>query len=155
MIIGLALLGFPVTLILAWVYDLTPGGVVRTKPVEEEARDVRRGLAHLVERHAGVVRPLPPEQDPRQLESRLASLAVCLAAVAFAGIAAAQPELQHTGSLTSPPPVGWGPWDARTLAVTDVDARLVDWSISPCRWANPGTRHPKSPWPPCGKTWTC
>ena len=35
-IIALALLGFPVTLILAWVFDLTKGGVVRTKTLEEE-----------------------------------------------------------------------------------------------------------------------
>ena len=35
-VIALALLGFPVTLILAWVYDLTPRGVVRTKSLEEE-----------------------------------------------------------------------------------------------------------------------
>ena len=34
--IALALLGFPVTLFLAWVYDVTPHGVVRTKSLEEE-----------------------------------------------------------------------------------------------------------------------
>jgi TolB-like protein/Tfp pilus assembly protein PilF len=38
-VIALAFLGFPVTLILAWVYDLTPKGVVRTKSLEEEARE--------------------------------------------------------------------------------------------------------------------
>ena len=35
-VIALALLGFPVTLILAWVYDLTPRGVIRTKTLEEQ-----------------------------------------------------------------------------------------------------------------------
>ncbi len=44
-IIGLAIVGFPVTLILAWVYDFTPGGVVRTKTLEEEEREgERQGL---------------------------------------------------------------------------------------------------------------
>ena len=38
-VIGLALLGFPVTLIFAWVFDLTPRGVVRTKALEEEIRE--------------------------------------------------------------------------------------------------------------------
>ncbi len=38
-VIALALLGFPVTLILAWVYDLTPRGVIRTKALEEEEED--------------------------------------------------------------------------------------------------------------------
>lgn len=36
-VIGVALLGFPVTLIFAWVFDFTPKGVVRTKALEEEA----------------------------------------------------------------------------------------------------------------------
>jgi len=40
-VIALALLGFPVTLILAWVYDLTPRGVIRTKSLEEEEEDGR------------------------------------------------------------------------------------------------------------------
>jgi len=35
-VIALSLLGFPVTLILAWVYDLTPRGVVKTQPLEAE-----------------------------------------------------------------------------------------------------------------------
>ena len=36
-VIALALLGFPVTLILAWVYDVTPQGVIRTRALEEES----------------------------------------------------------------------------------------------------------------------
>ena len=39
--IGMALLGFPVTLILAWVYDLTPRGVVRTPSAADEEREQR------------------------------------------------------------------------------------------------------------------
>lgn len=38
-VIALALLGFPVTLILAWVYDLTPRGVIRTKSLEEGEKE--------------------------------------------------------------------------------------------------------------------
>jgi uncharacterized membrane protein len=32
--IGLLVLGFPIAMILAWAYDLTPGGIVRTDDVE-------------------------------------------------------------------------------------------------------------------------
>ncbi len=37
-----ALAGFPVTLLLAWLFDLTSEGVVRTRPVAEGAAEVRR-----------------------------------------------------------------------------------------------------------------
>jgi len=50
-VIALALLGFPVTLILAWIYDFTPGGVVRTKTREEVgegAREVGRPFVSAV-----------------------------------------------------------------------------------------------------------
>lgn len=43
-IIGLSLLGFPVTLILAWVYDVTPGGVIKTQPMGEEEREEHHRL---------------------------------------------------------------------------------------------------------------
>ncbi len=43
-VIALALLGFPVTLILAWIYDFTPSGVVRTRTLEEENGEVRGGI---------------------------------------------------------------------------------------------------------------
>jgi TolB-like protein/cytochrome c-type biogenesis protein CcmH/NrfG len=36
-VVVFALLGFPVTLILAWVYDLTPQGITRTGPTRDEA----------------------------------------------------------------------------------------------------------------------
>jgi TolB-like protein/Tfp pilus assembly protein PilF len=42
-VIALALIGFPVTLILAWLYDLTPRGVVRTKSIEETEEE---GVPH-------------------------------------------------------------------------------------------------------------
>jgi len=35
-VIGLAVLGFPVVLVLAWIYDFTPGGMVRTASLDEE-----------------------------------------------------------------------------------------------------------------------
>ncbi len=41
-VIGLAFLGFPVTLVLAWIYDLTPHGVIRTGSRDEEAAGSRR-----------------------------------------------------------------------------------------------------------------
>lgn len=40
-VLVILLLGFPVSLVLAWAYDLTPGGVVRDRPVAEDSeRDV-------------------------------------------------------------------------------------------------------------------
>jgi TolB-like protein/lipoprotein NlpI len=49
-ITGLA--GFPVTLLLAWLFDLTPEGVVRTRPVADGASEVhrvaRRGIDFVV-----------------------------------------------------------------------------------------------------------
>ncbi len=59
-VIALALLGFPVTLILAWIYDFTPSGVVRTRTLEEENGEVRSlssGLSH---------RPHRPRNPSRQ-----------------------------------------------------------------------------------------
>ncbi len=38
-VIALGLLGFPVTLVLAWVYDVTPRGVIKTKSLEEEGEE--------------------------------------------------------------------------------------------------------------------
>lgn len=37
--LGLAVVGFPVALVFAWVYDLTPGGVRRTEPEASETGD--------------------------------------------------------------------------------------------------------------------
>ncbi len=34
-VIALALIGFPITLVLAWIFDFTPSGVVRTQALEE------------------------------------------------------------------------------------------------------------------------
>ena len=49
-IIILLIVGFPITIILSWIFDITPEGVKKTKPVEEiqlnesEIIPVRRGL---------------------------------------------------------------------------------------------------------------
>jgi TolB-like protein/Tfp pilus assembly protein PilF len=42
-VIALAVLGFPLVLILAWVYDVTPEGVVRTAPLGEVEREEQGG----------------------------------------------------------------------------------------------------------------
>ncbi len=42
-VIALALLGFPVTLILAWIYDLTPRGVIKTRALGEGEEEVLEG----------------------------------------------------------------------------------------------------------------
>jgi TolB-like protein len=47
-----AMAGFPITLLLAWVFDLTPQGVIRTRPAAEGADEVhrvaRRGIDFVV-----------------------------------------------------------------------------------------------------------
>jgi TolB-like protein/Tfp pilus assembly protein PilF len=42
-VIALAVLGFPLALILAWIYDVTPEGVVRTAPLGEGDREEQAG----------------------------------------------------------------------------------------------------------------
>jgi TolB-like protein/Tfp pilus assembly protein PilF len=44
-VIALALLGFPVTLILAWIFDFTPGGVIKTRALDQigEGGELREG----------------------------------------------------------------------------------------------------------------
>ena len=42
-VIALAVLGFPVALILAWIYDVTPKGVVRTAPLHEDDQQKQAG----------------------------------------------------------------------------------------------------------------
>jgi TolB-like protein/Tfp pilus assembly protein PilF len=42
-VIALAVLGFPLALILAWIYDVTPEGVVRTAPLGEVEREEKAG----------------------------------------------------------------------------------------------------------------
>jgi TolB-like protein len=37
-----ALAGFPIALLLGWLFDLTPQGIVRTAPAESGAQDIRR-----------------------------------------------------------------------------------------------------------------
>jgi TolB-like protein/Flp pilus assembly protein TadD len=49
--IGLLALGFPIALILAWAYDLTPGGIVRTDDIEPAKAAVP------------VAKPPPPEKS--------------------------------------------------------------------------------------------
>lgn len=41
LVLALTLLGFPIALVLAWVFDIAPGGVTRTEPVA--ASDAREG----------------------------------------------------------------------------------------------------------------
>ncbi len=47
-VVVFALLGFPITLILAWVYDLTPQGITRTEPSREGRGEPRTDTARLV-----------------------------------------------------------------------------------------------------------
>jgi TolB-like protein len=44
-VVVLTLLGFPIALVLAWAFDITPEGVKRTTPGAEAARSTRRGGA--------------------------------------------------------------------------------------------------------------
>lgn len=42
LVVALVLLGFPVAMVLAWAFDITPRGVVRTDPLPEETASYRR-----------------------------------------------------------------------------------------------------------------
>ncbi|UCF18922.1 MAG: hypothetical protein JSU87_13465 [Gemmatimonadota bacterium] len=42
LVVALTLLGFPVTMVLAWAFDITPRGVVRTEPLAEESARLQR-----------------------------------------------------------------------------------------------------------------
>jgi TolB-like protein len=42
LVVALAILGFPVAMVLAWAFDVTPKGVVRTEPLAEDASPYRR-----------------------------------------------------------------------------------------------------------------
>ena len=41
LVLALVLLGFPLALVFAWIFDLSPQGVVRTEPVSPEAHHHR------------------------------------------------------------------------------------------------------------------
>ena len=50
-----AMAGFPITLLLAWLFDLTPEGVVRTRPVRHGAREVHR-VARVIMAHQAILK---------------------------------------------------------------------------------------------------
>ncbi len=41
-VVSLALVGFPVVLLLSWIFDITPAGLVKTEPLAEGAEEVHR-----------------------------------------------------------------------------------------------------------------
>jgi len=41
-VVSLALAGFPIVLLLSWVFDITPSGLVKTKPLAEGAKEVHK-----------------------------------------------------------------------------------------------------------------
>ncbi|MCK5651300.1 MAG: tetratricopeptide repeat protein, partial [Gemmatimonadetes bacterium] len=47
-VVVFALLGFPITLILAWIYDLSPQGITRTEPTVDGRSEPRTDTARLV-----------------------------------------------------------------------------------------------------------
>lgn len=59
MVILLLALGFPVALVLAWAYDLTPAGIVRTDEIEETQPPKAIGAS----RSSRLPRVLPPEKS--------------------------------------------------------------------------------------------
>src|SRR5688572_7303491 len=44
MIVIFLLVGFPIAMVLAWVFDATPQGIQRTEPLAEEANDATKRL---------------------------------------------------------------------------------------------------------------
>lgn len=51
-VVSLALVGFPIVLLLGWIFDITPSGLVKTEPVAEGAEEVhraaRRGIDFII-----------------------------------------------------------------------------------------------------------
>lgn len=41
-VVSLALIGFPVVLLLSWLFDITPTGLIKTEPLAEGAKEVHR-----------------------------------------------------------------------------------------------------------------
>jgi adenylate cyclase len=60
----LALLGFPIALVLAWVFELTPGGAQLERPAEEAAAAPSAGM--LEHRDSAAAEPGPPAGDARR-----------------------------------------------------------------------------------------
>jgi TolB-like protein len=55
LIVAVALLGFPVALVLAWAFDITPRGVIRTEPLAETGSRFQRHGRVLALASAGLV----------------------------------------------------------------------------------------------------
>ncbi len=52
-VVVIALIGFPIALVLAWAFEITPEGVRRTEPVGAEAAEVPSSPAPAVAQHRG------------------------------------------------------------------------------------------------------
>src|SRR2546422_1280372 len=48
LVIALILTGFPIALVFAWIFDLTPGGIERTSRVEAQAQPKSRRRRNLI-----------------------------------------------------------------------------------------------------------
>jgi TolB-like protein/Flp pilus assembly protein TadD len=60
LVIILLALGFPVALLLAWAFDLTPSGIKRTEDLDESRHDDPAGAARLIQARPP---PSPPEKS--------------------------------------------------------------------------------------------
>jgi adenylate cyclase len=56
LVIVLLLIGFPLALVLAWAYELTPGGLVRDVPIQDQPGQDQPGAGQ-----SGTDEPVPPE----------------------------------------------------------------------------------------------
>lgn len=83
--VGLAVAGFPAALVVSWMFDLTPGGMVRTAPVSGTAR-----LAQRISRDVAPPAPARPARFPAWLRTTV-GLGVGALALAAAGWWALRP----------------------------------------------------------------
>jgi TolB-like protein/Tfp pilus assembly protein PilF len=104
-VIALALLGFPVTLVLAWVYDLTPQGVIRTKAADEDQKGAR---VHL---------------EPGRLLLSAVLLLVSGAVLAWGALFTYRWSFSNDGDSSSPPAVEeLDPLSIAVLPFADMDS---------------------------------
>jgi len=108
--VGLTVAGFPATLVLSWMYDLTPSGMVRTAPVS--------GTARLTQRMRSGISPPAPAQPAcfAAWIRTIAGLAIGTLALAAAGWWALKPApAQQIDSVAVLPLVNHGSADQQHL----------------------------------------
>jgi TolB-like protein/Tfp pilus assembly protein PilF len=88
-IVGLAMVGFPIAVILAWIFDAGPGGVVRTKPGSATGIfAIVASLGLLIAGTAGFVWLIKPGQETEQFARAFTPIPDSVAVMPFTDLSA-------------------------------------------------------------------